>query len=449
MSQATIIRPLSIHEASFPVFASLSPGAGNVVSIMVLKKRIDHAALLLALGILQDAYPVLKMSYKSVTNSATGYAWLDGAGELAVERTLVENIDDFNETVTKCAEIRLNYPLIEGKPQAIFDHVTSHDKSAIIFCASHAALDGSSFYTINKNLLQILNGNKLEKISSPLPSLWESMPEDIKSRLGFLKTIPLLTTLAKLQSHTNKGNFFKVEIPAPATEHRSIWEKREISKDQFKRIISTSKDKGISVHGLVGAATLLALLTHLRAENRCHLMGERSLPLVTTMDLRRRLNPQLDKNAVGCLSSGVTHLVSIPKNASINNIGSLMDIAKSVENSLSEEINKNQHWKILRLYQTLGMKGMKKTFKSAAEATMSTPITLANFGKLDFDVGNHAEVERVDIIPAFHCTGPAINVITNAIDNSLFLSFCAATPQISRNTLSAYANLVISVLAAI
>lgn len=449
MSQASMIRPLSIHEASFPIFASLSPGAGNVVSIMVLKSRIDHAVLQQAIKNLQDAYPLLRMSYKSDTGSATGYVWSDGTGDVPVKCTSVGNLDDFDEAVTKCAESRLNYPLIEGTLQAIFDHVSCHEKSAIIFCASHAALDGSSFYTINKNLLRILNECNVEKTSSPPPSLWESMPEGIKSKTGFLKTIPLLATLAKLQSHTNKGNFFKVEAPAPATEHRSIWEKREINSDQLKRIFFTTKKNGISVHGVVGAATLLALQAHLDPENRCSLIGGKSLPLVTTMDLRRRLKPQLDKNTVGCLSSGVTHLVNIPKHAPYNNTRSIIEIAKSVESSLAAEIHNYQHWKILRLYQVLGLKGMKKAFKSAAENSMSTPITLANFGKLDFDIGDHIEVERIDIIPAFHCTGPAINVIANTIENSLFLSFCAATPQMSRNTLSAYANLVTDVLAAI
>jgi hypothetical protein len=270
------------------------------------------------------------------------------------------------------------------------------------------------------------------------------MPEKLARTLGIFRCLNIFAMLMKLQKQADSGIAFSVEIPAPATEHRCITSKRQLTQAQSLALVSLAKRSNVSVHGLIGAAALQAFVDHLKnekGESFLALNPNTKIPLVTTMDLRRRTQPVIDDHIIGCMSSGATHSVKCHWTSKSLCASDYTELAKRVDSSLNIEINKQQHWKLLRIYQTLGLGGMKKIFSDAAEKPMSMPISLANLGRLKFPSSPLIHVARFEAAAAFHANGPSISIQSNTMNDQMTLCFSGALPQMSRRTLDFYSDL--------
>lgn len=447
MSQASMIRPLSIHEASFPIYAKCSPGAGNIVSVLTIEGYLSEEAYTAAVTKVINSNDVLRATYEESTlpNGQRGYQWVFGERAPRVEIIELSADQDIEEIAHQHMECLMNEPFSEGEPLSRFLLIKGADTYKLFVCVSHASIDGSSITGILRRIVHELahpQSNKQPVATFP-PALWTFMPGKLSSKFGIFRCINILALLVKLQKQADSGAAFSVETPAPALEHRCIISRRQLTQAQSLSLVALSKRSKVSVHGLLGAAALQAFVDHMRTERGesfCDQNVQTKVPLVSTMDLRRRTEPTLPDNLLGCLSSGATHTVACYWNKKLLELADYTDLAARVDTTLSAEISKQQYWKLLRIYQTLGLAGMKKIFRDSAEKPMSMPISLANLGRLQFPSSASLHVVRFEGAPAFHANGPSVNIQSYTTNDQMTLSFSGATPQMSRKTLESFAD---------
>lgn len=451
----SFIRPLSIHEASFPLFAQLSPGAGNIVSQITVEGQLAADAFETAVNAVVNAHEVLQATYVHATNvNATGgtskpaYYWTHTAEKPRVE--VMAAGGDIEALAHLQMERMLNEPFRQDEPLCRFLMLHGDGIHKIFACVSHGVMDGSSIIGLLQRIVaQLAAPVDVAPVTFP-PALWDYMPAELAAPTGIFRCLDVLLALIGLQKKADKGLAFQAESPAPAAEHRCMFARRQLSVEQSKQLVALSKQAKTSVHGLLGAAVGQAFVDHLRAEKGdafCAAQTGVTLPLMSTMDLRRRTQPALADDLLGCFSSGATHNIDCQWVSRVLAQSDYTRLAANVDATLGEAIKRNQHWKILRIYQLLGLSGMKKLFRDGAEKPMSMPLSLANVGRLQFAAGENFRVVCFEGAAAFHANGPSINVQSYMVNDQLTLSLAAALPQISRATLERFADRVLAHLA--
>jgi hypothetical protein len=266
------------------------------------------------------------------------------------------------------------------------------------------------------------------------------MPPAIKARTGVFRCLDVLGLLARLQKQTDKGLAFSVEQPAPASEHRCVVEVLALGDAASAGLARQGKASGAGVHGLVSAALARALGEDIRRRKGkafCGPYADHALPVVTTMDLRRRIDPPLPPDTLGCLSSGATHWVPAHLDHATLDDATFLGMARQAVASLNTCIDADQHWKLLRIYQTFGVGLMPKIFLDASEKPMTMPLSVANLGRIEFPSGAGLRVTDMMMAPAFHPAGPSVNALCYTLNGRFVMSMAAAVPQMSRATLKA------------
>ena len=122
---------------------------------------------------------------------------------------------------------------------------------------------------------------------------------------------------------------------------------------------------------------------------------------------------------------------------------------------MSFALQQDQHWKVLRIYQLAGLKGLKKMFIDGSEKPLATPISFANLGRVKFDfyinraaIANHEalKVTGYQAYAAFHASGAGVNIVASSLNSELTLCLTCPDPIISEQTLDKYADDVIELL---
>lgn len=449
-----IYRKLSMHEASFPVYSELSPGAGNIVSILTMDGHVAEQNFKLAIEAILEFSPIFRSTYAKQAHVPL-YYWKKS--NVPVHNFILSSVqsgEDFDCLAQRRMDALLNEPFLDDEALCRFELITNGKTTKLLSCINHGLMDGSSVVTVNQLIAKILMGQPVATTTqSSFPTaLWEFMPYTLKSRKGILYCFDAFLELMRLQKKANSGFAFAIEGPAPASEHRCMVLHKKIPVTISKQFLSLSKQRDISVHGLLVAAISQSFVDYLRKDQTLASIASKNketLPVVSTMDLRRRVEPTLAVSDLGCYSSGCVHEI-LPhwQNTNIST-DEYCSMARLAETTLTKQITKNQHWKLLRIYQLFGLSGMKHIFKSSAEKPMSMPLSLANLGRLNFPESSELKVTNFEIAPAFHANGPSINIQCYTLNDELILSFAAARPQISRTTLEAYADRFIAHINAI
>lgn len=444
------IRPLSMHETSFPLYATFSPGAGNIVAALTVSGVISDKEFRQAIEKVTQRHLTLRSTYAaSYLQGKPTYHWLLTDQSPSVKTVLLTEDGDIEKSAHQEMERLLNEGFPEGSPLCRFVLLSAGNTHKIFACVNHAAMDGSSTINVLRLISERLakpDSQSSGEIVPISPALWSFMPKAIKGAWGIFRCFAVFKMLIRLQKQADAGVSFPVEIPAPAAEHRCMVAMRQLNVEESNAVVALSKQNNVSVHGLLGAALTCAFADQLREVKGAEFCTKNSslkIPIVSTMDLRRRITPPIEGDVLGCLSSGATHSVRCDLSGKPLFKSEYLDLGREVDATLNREISRHQHWKLLRIYQLLGIAGMKKVFKDSSEKPMSMPISLANLGKLEFPSTGVFQVLKFEAAPAFHVSGPAVNVQCNRVNNQMALSFSSALPQMSRTTLEKFSDNVI------
>ena len=450
------IRPMSIHEASFPVYASRAPGAANLTASIELQAKIEPVHVETALDKLYARHPLLRVGYKDINEygSIADYWFISPeGGSIPVDYRTVATENEFHEAVDKAHHELYHHNFLHGEllSRAIFIKVDSEQSKLCMFlyCISHAVADGTSIITIMQEWVKLVDQqigsthfDELEDVLPLNPPLWDSMPPVLEGTLGILGCLGVLLKMVGGQRQADKGLGFAVEVPAPSEEHRLISRSATIPEEQFELFRKKVKEKDCSLHGAIAAAYYFAFVDYLSRNetSRQQLLKKKpGLPVTTTVDVRRTFNPPIGAGIVSCHSSAITSEVFINYNylaAGQDPPASYYwDVANQISKGLIKELMSGQHWKILRTYKLAGIKGLTSMLVNSAEKPLATPLCYVNMGKVEFHESEALTVSSFALNASFTATGPGMNVGALCFKNKLTLGASCTYPMALPSTL--------------
>lgn len=457
----SVLRKMSVHEASFPVYAELSPGGGNVVSCLELEGELSATTAQTALLHLQQRHVMLQAGYSNLapTGTSPDYHFVVTPGEgIPFMKINVDNNETFDQQGDKIFHDLLNHHYLHGKllsRAALLSCTTTQPhRHRFYFCVSHAVCDGSAVVQLLDEWLRLANGVVLETTTSIPNPLWDHMPPAIKRPTGALKSLGTLLEFIKLQKQADKGLSFDFDVQAPAAERRCIAASRTLDKETFSALQKQIKAQSGSLHGAMAAALVAAFTDYLKTRRNTDALQDGSnmlsIPVVTTVNMRDKTSPPLAGDTVACLSSGITSTTKVPTSVLKNgNTLPYADLARQVSSGVKAALKADQHWKVLRIYKIAGLNGLRKMFADASQKPLSTPISLANLGRISLSNDTKLRVHKVDIYAAFHAMGPSMNIAINSFNDQLTLCITCPYPVCSRATLNTFADASIRHLKAI
>jgi hypothetical protein len=481
---STIIRELSIHEASFPVYGELAPGGGNIVVCLQLQGQLsqDQAEqgfqkLMQAEASLQVAS--LWLEADPAENRKAGYFFIQpDSPALPFSADIIESdndenktADEFESSVSRIRTQLLNQPFQAGsllwRAHLVSGQVEENtaQQHCVFLCINHSVSDGTSVYHLMKRWLLALNtatniSATANKFSLPL---WHYMPKNISGFLGAFRSLSVLSTFIKAQKLADNGLSFQAECNVPIAEHRCRSTHRTLDQTSFTALLKLTKTHNKSIHGLISAALLQVLLKDCKSQGQLKNIPKTfSLPFVTTVNGRDKIQGSNNKHATiddavaGCLSSGVTSMVEVNQDfIDADYRLSPWHLGQQVANGVTTALEQDQHWKVLRIYKLAGLKGLKKMFIDGSEKPLATPISFANLGPVKFDFyvnratrtdNQTLKVKGYQAYAAFHASGAGVNAVTSSLNGELTLCLTCPDPVISQQTLDCYADDVIKLL---
>jgi hypothetical protein len=479
-----VLRALSIHEASFPVYADLCPGVGNIVVCLKLHGALSLLQAELGFSHLMQAEPTLQVASQwRKENSSEGikagyvflkpeYAMLPFSSSTVTESAITQTntgTDSFEEEVLRIRTSFLNKPFQEGsllwRAHLISQVSNGTQQHCVLMCINHSVSDGASVYQLMKQWLLALNEPTKVPVTDKQLSqpLWHYMPKKIAGVFGAFRALGVLSTFVKAQKLADQGLSFKADYNVPISEHRCRSTYRLLKENSFSKLLLLSKNNNKSIHGLVSAALMQVLLTDCKNSGQLNKLANTfSFPFVTTVNVRDKIFRK-EQNAVnfdteinGCYSSGVTSMVTVDKNKIENEYAkSPWVLGEQVSTGVKAALQQDQHWKVLRIYQLAGLKGLKKMFIDSSEKPLATPLSFANLGPVNFSVdlndqtfktSSDLTVTDYQAYAAFHASGAGVNVVASSLNGELTLCLTCPAPVISQLTLDQYADDVIKLL---
>jgi hypothetical protein len=478
--KGSIVRALSIHEASFPVYGELAPGGGNIVVCLQLQGNLSQDQAQEGLQKLMQAEASLQVASRwleadTAKGNKAGYYFIRPDSPIlpftASNNECSKTDNEFETTVNRVRTQLLNQPFLPGSllwrahlVSEQFEESTPQ-QHCILLCVNHSVSDGTSVYHFIKRWLLALNRSTNISATANTFSLplWHYMPKNISGFLGAFRSLGILSTFIKAQKLADKGLSFKAECNVPMAEHRCRSTHRTLDQAYFTALLIRSKSNSKSIHGLMSAALMQVLLKDCKTRGQLKNIPKNfSFPFVTTVNVRDKIQGQNNKYAkiddaiAGCLSSGVTCMVKVNQDSIETDYRqSPWQLGQQVAKGVTTALAQDQHWKILRVYQLVGLKGLKKMFINGSEKPLATPISFANLGAVKFDSYiNYAitsknkalTVKGYQTYAAFHASGAGVNAVASSLNGELTLCLTCPDPVISQQTLEQYADDIMTLL---
>lgn len=462
-----IIRALSIHEASFPVYAQLCPGAGNIVACLHLTGELSAEQAGEAFAALMIQEQSLQVANKWFDSDAeagikAGYYFVKPDVSAPYFSRSNDELKGYDQQVLHFTNTMLNQPFQEGgllwRAHLLSQTTDTEQKHCLILCVNHGLADGATINQLLKQWLGLLrNPVTLPALQSHLNlPLWHYMPKRISGFLGAFRSLGIFSDFLKGQKLADNGLSFAVHNNVPVAEHRCISTFRTLEKSKMSALLTLAKAHNKSVHGLLSAAFIGAFLADCKNRNQLNSIKNKfTFPFVTTVNVRDKMHntgsdhQQVSAVANGCFSSGVVSMVNVDIDQIDNEYKqSPWALGQQVSAGVETALKQDQHWKVLRIYQLAGLKGLKKMFMDASEKPLATPLSLANLGAISFEKEGTdvLTIEAYQVYAAFHASGAGLNLTASSLNGVLNLCITAPAPVISQLTLDRYADDVIALL---
>jgi hypothetical protein len=478
--KGSIVRALSIHEASFPMYGELVPGGGNIVVCLQLQGQLSREQAQEGFQKLMQAEASLQVASRwleadAAKGNKAGYYFIRPDSPIlpftANNNECRKTDNEFETSVNRVRTQLLNEPFLAGsllwRAHLISEQFeeSTPQQHCILLCVNHSVSDGTSIYHLIKRWLLALNhSTNISATANTLSlPLWHYMPNKISGFLGAFRSLGILSTFIKAQKLADKGLSFKAECNVPIAEHRCRSTHRTLDQASFTALLKLTKKKNKSIHGLISAALLQVLLIDCKTRGQLKNIPKHfSFPFVTTVNVRDKFQGQnnkyvkIDDAVAGCLSSGVTSMIEVDQDSIETDYHqSPWQLGQQVANGVTTALAQDQHWKVLRVYQLVGLKGLKKMFIDGSEKPLATPISFANLGPVKFDPYiNYAASSKNEALTvkgyqtyaAFHASGAGVNAVASSLNGELTLCLACPDPIISQQTLEQYVDDIMTLL---
>ncbi len=454
-----VIRALHVDETMMHMYAGLAPGAGNLVTGVQVSGTVALAQLSRALEQLQQRHAYLRVTVNQHPDQALKYVFTP-VSELAIPLThrMLEHTQIEEESLDSLGEHLLNHRFEKGALLCRCElHSYGRQACRIMFCASHVICDGRSMWNLLNELIMMIDGIELEVLDSmsgasnvPLP-LFDLMPTRFRGVGGLGRVLKTLCYLMLLPIRAKKGISFTHEQYAQQSDRRCITETKVISAKDFSAFKLACIEHKISLNSCLTAALVLSFYEYLESNGKLQEHNTRKgaalIPFVTTVDVRDKVKPAQSEKLTANYSAGIIYDVCV----SVDDVLSMIDtgfwtVAKRVHQQIKRRLQQDQLWRILRVHQIAGVRGVKKAYHQYADSPLATPLGLAHFGNVHFHKSQKHQVVEIWGLGSFHAMGAGVNVSISSFNDTLTVSVACASPLMSRKTLNDYANSIVAMI---
>ncbi len=422
-------RKLDSNEQSMEILNRCA-GSFNVLTISRIKGELSEEILSIALNLVQKRHPRLK---SRITGTLDNLCFEDGTEKIPLRVVEQHYSEQYVEVVVE----ELNKPIESDKGLARVVLINSSENiNYLITILHHAICDGLSTVQLHSEILTYCNKIAAGQIEDnlkelpPLPNIQKLFPKSMQGNLGLIKTILSLVKF-KFKRVDNRPQTMSFEKCVPIESRSTGMVCRKLDKNATTQLITACQNKKTTVQGALCAALLFAVARIIRDGNKENLL----LSCHSSIDLRRRLEPQINRENLGVLALGFTSLHNVDINTHFWDLA--RDLKRQLEVGLkSEDIFTNALMS-------------RKMYESLLSRPYEVPVTVAvtNIGRVDItDNYGLFKLEEISFVSSQAVFGGVLGVAVTTFQETMILNFYFSKPSISQERSEILANDMIHVL---
>lgn len=261
----------------------------NVLAVAQVAGRLDPARLAAALELLQRRHPLLRVCVQLDRGVPT---YFYSAAPIPFSIVSRRDGSHFHELVTD----ERNRPFhADQAPLLRLTVLHGQAESELVFTMHHLISDGASSTYLLRDMLLALSGDAPAASWAPLsvqPALEDLMPAAERGFSGRTRSAQFLYEQA-FTFFVRRPRLLREQQPVPSGKRLSAVSHQQLSRDQTTGLLGACRQQGVTLHGAICAALLLAVGAEVRAEAAT---PDPLLGCCTPVNLRRVLQPQIGQD---------------------------------------------------------------------------------------------------------------------------------------------------------
>ncbi len=418
-------RELAAHEQAMEILNNLA-ASFHIVTISRIKGILNEELLRKALDITQSRHPLLNSAIVAKSNS---FWFEEGADKIPLLVVKKQQIQQWQEVVIE----ELNQKINSDKNLLRVTLVNFKEEENICYLITtihHAIADASSCIQLHSEILTncqtITEGKAGSNVTQlpQLPSIDKLIPEYLQGFTGKIGNILYLLNL-KLQLLRYQPITVGFEKSIQIQSRSCGMVHRKLNSELTARLVDVCRQEKTTVQAALGAAMLFAVAkkTNLsQRKNTC-------LSFRSSINLRPRLQPQINKEHLGSIVSSLFSFHNLKEN---NNF---WDLAQDIKQKLEKGLATSDAFRFLLVSKKLLTSFLNNPSQSPGSAY------LTNIGRITIphDYGQF-QLEEISFVPGQAAFGGIFTAAVSTFRGSMLLNFMFSQPSISTETVETLAS---------
>lgn len=405
-------------------------GSFNVLTISRIKGNLSEEILSIALNLVQKRHPRLK---SCITGTLDNLCFTDGTEKIPLRVVEQQHSEHYLEVILE----ELNKPIESDKSLMRVVLISSSSSiNYLITILHHAISDGLSTVQLHSEILtycaKIAAGQIEDNIQElpPLPNIQKLFPKSMQGKLGLIKSILSLVRF-KFKPVNNRPQTLSFEKCVPIESRSTGMVCRKLNKNATTQLVTACRNEKTTVQGALCAALLFAAARIIRDGNKENLL----LSCHSSIDLRRRFEPQVNRENLGLLALGITSLHNVDINMPF------WDLARDVKRQLEVGLKSEDIFSSVLI--------SRKIYESFLSRPNEVPVTVAvtNIGRVDItDDYGLFKLEEISFVSSQAVFGGVFGAAVTTFQETMILNFYFSKPSISQERSEILANDAIYIL---
>ncbi|MEM6755370.1 MAG: alcohol acetyltransferase, partial [Cyanobacteria bacterium P01_C01_bin.38] len=407
-------RQLAAHEQAMEILNNLA-ASFHIVTISRIKGIISKELLRQALDNSQSRHPLLNARIVVKSNSF----WLeDKADKIPLSVVKKQQLQQWKEVVIEELNQKINSDQNLLRVTLI-NFEESENICYLITTIHHAIADASSCIELHSEILtncQNISEVKLEtnvEQLTQLPSIYKLIPKSISGFTGNIGNIYYLLRL-KFQLLRYKPATLNFEKSVPSESRSCGIVYKKLDSELTARLVNVCREQKTTLQAALGAAMLFAVAKKTNDYQR----KNNYFSFRSSVNLRTRLQPQLDNENLGAIASAVLSFHNFQMN------DSFWDLARDIKVKLEENLAKGEAFRQILMFKSIMTFFLKNPYQSAVSAA------LTNIGRVNIPYSyGKFELEEISFVPAQSAFGGVFAAAVSTFRGKMLLNFMFSQPS--------------------
>ncbi|MBS9388787.1 MAG: alcohol acetyltransferase [Dolichospermum sp. WA123] len=394
----------------------------NVVTISRIRGNIQETVLRQSLAIIQCRHPALN---SHIINSRNSYYYQSkGTGKLPLQVVNIREIQEWEAIVNT----EMNQVIDSSKyllRVVLVKILNQQNINYLITTTHHAITDGLSSIQLHSEILtycqKITAGKSIPAVTTlePLPPIEKLLPPWTNSFKGKLGRIALLLNLA-LQKYWNQPKTLGVEKYVPISQRRCEIIHRQLSEESTQQFIQQCRQENTTVQSALCAALMLTVSKQLTKSHEDNIR----VSCLSYLDLRRRLQPEIDQENMTVLAASIMGFYRITNNISF------WELARKAKHTLNKKISQGEIIQMIFLAKQL------INFSLLFPNQVSATVSVSNVGKVNIPHSyGELELEEISFVGSHALYAGMFIVHAATFQEKMTLNFVFSQPALNRQTI--------------